>query len=97
MIELIVELLGGLGLGGQLATAASIGAIGWYTWRAGALAAIVASVLGSLRLIVIGLAVVLAFGVAIGWIDLAVGEIVSDVVSWGSRIPSAVGDVLAFF
>jgi hypothetical protein len=91
MISIVAELVSSLGLGGQIATAASIGAIGWYLWRAGALAGIVLSVLGSIRLIAIGVAVLLAVGVGLGWIDLSVGAIVGDV----SRAVGGVVEIVA--
>lgn len=94
MIGILVEVLGGLGLGGQLATAAAIASGGWYLWRVGAIAGMIASVLSSARLIGISLAVVLAGAVALGWIDVSIGAFVDDVLSAASRLPAIVRDLL---
>lgn len=94
MIGFVSDLISGLGVGGQLASAVTIAAIGWYLWRVGALAGAIASVFASARTIGIAIAVVLAGAVALGWIDLSISSMMSDIASAGSRLPEFFRDLL---
>ncbi|WP_181693291.1 hypothetical protein [Natronomonas sp. LN261] len=93
MFGLVSELIGGLGLGGQVTTAVIVAGAGWYLWRVGAVASALASILSSAQAIGISVAIALAVAIALGWIDLSIASITSDVATAASKVPGVFRDL----
>ena len=63
------DLVGSLGLGSQVTIAASLALVGFYLYRAAALASVVTAVVGSAVTYVLVVLLAAAGAIAAGWID----------------------------
>lgn len=75
MFGLGAELIGGLGLGGQLAVSATMIMAAFYLWRAQRVASIVVALFATGAGYVLVLLIAAAFAIAAGWIDPNPGRI----------------------
>ena len=66
---MIFNLVGSLGLGSQLTIAASLALVGFYLYRAAALASVVTTVVGSAVTYTLVVLLAAAGAIAAGWID----------------------------
>jgi hypothetical protein len=91
---MLFDLLSSLGLGEQLTTAAVFALIGWYILRGKSFIGTIISAVGTVTSIVLGVLVVLAVSVALGWFDPQPSVFLSDVSAWFREVIDLTDDVV---
>ncbi len=82
----VFELLGSLGLGQQVMTAATIGAVAWYLFRGKSAASTFAAGIGTVTTVVMGTLATLAVAIALGWVDPDIAKLTGDVLAAGTTV-----------
>lgn len=75
---MLMDLLGIVGLGGQVVLAASVGLGAWYLVKALRIGRVVGSVIAGGIRTTAAIAAFLAVGIALGWVDLSFGAMLAD-------------------
>ena len=90
----VFEVLGSLGLGEQVMTAAVLAIAGWYLLRGKSAFATVATALGTVTTIALGVLAVLVVAIGLGWFDPQPDVFISHVSSAISGLVQLAGDAV---